>query len=345
VHVGVGSSPLIVDCVFIENTAGLGGVIFCTENASLTLEECSFRNNAANGGGAILSKPGSQVDIAECYFQGNSAEPVLDIIRPGGAINCGGSMTISHSSFLANKANLSKGGAIYGALADILMTNCTLASNSADLGGGIYLLNTDAALDNVIIAFCTLGEAIGSNASLPEDPVLSCCDVFGNAGGDWVGCIAGQDSVRNNMEEDPLFCSAGSTAPHPLMLQSDSPCAPGASVCGQVGAFGVGCGPSTKNSLLRNRPETRLAQNVPNPFNPLTTIVFSLQKTCPVRLEVFDLRGRMIRLLVEGNRPSGRHEVSWRGDNSHGERVPSGVYFYRLVTPGYFETRRMILLK
>jgi hypothetical protein len=82
---------------------------------------------------------------------------------------------------------------------------------------------------------------------------LSCCDLFGNAGGDWVGCIADQYGFNGNIAEDPLFCGpGGETIPmlhfdsSPYSLHADSPCLPGnhpdGADCDLIGARGVGCG-------------------------------------------------------------------------------------------------------
>lgn len=88
-----------------------------------------------------------------------------------------------------------------------------------------------------------------------------------------------------------------------------------------------------------------LAQNVPNPFNPSTTIEFSLASPAQVSLEIFDARGRFVRRLVDGKRGAGRHTVSWAGSNDRGAPVASGVYFYRLSAGERCETRKMVLLR
>jgi flagellar hook assembly protein FlgD len=64
-----------------------------------------------------------------------------------------------------------------------------------------------------------------------------------------------------------------------------------------------------------------------------------------VTLRVFDVEGGLVRTLVDGRRPAGRNVVTWDGVNDNGTQVASGVYFYRLRTPGYAKTRKMVLLK
>ncbi len=83
-----------------------------------------------------------------------------------------------------------------------------------------------------------------------------------------------------------------------------------------------------------------LEGNYPNPFNPMTTIKFSLPAAMPVTLTVYNVRGQVVSTLVRGNLGAGSHTVNWEAADS-----PSGVYFYRLVTPGFSRTGKMIMLK
>jgi C1A family cysteine protease len=88
-----------------------------------------------------------------------------------------------------------------------------------------------------------------------------------------------------------------------------------------------------------------LAQNYPNPFNPYTEIKYEIPASCRVRLKIFDVSGRLIRTLVDGHREKGRHSELWDGREENGRPVASGIYFYRLETGRYSETKRMVLLR
>lgn len=88
-----------------------------------------------------------------------------------------------------------------------------------------------------------------------------------------------------------------------------------------------------------------LHQNYPNPFNPETNISFELPSASRVELDIFNILGRRIATLVNGNLPAGRHTVIWDGRNAENSSVASGVYFYRLSTSAKVETKKMILMK
>lgn len=88
-----------------------------------------------------------------------------------------------------------------------------------------------------------------------------------------------------------------------------------------------------------------LLQNYPNPFNPETQIRYNLPQASSVKLEIFDLRGRHVATLVDGNQPAGFHRTSWNGENSAGRKVASGVYVYRLTANRQNMVRKMIMIK
>lgn len=88
-----------------------------------------------------------------------------------------------------------------------------------------------------------------------------------------------------------------------------------------------------------------LEQNVPNPFNPATTIHFTLPENAVVKLVIYDVAGRIVRTLVDEKRRADNYEVTWDGRDMHGDAVASGVYFYRISAGKHRATRKMVLLK
>jgi hypothetical protein len=91
--------------------------------------------------------------------------------------------------------------------------------------------------------------------------------------------------------------------------------------------------------------EYALKQNYPNPFNPETNIEFSLAKEQNVSLVVFNLLGQQVRTLANSSLGAGDHVAHWDGRNDNGANVPSGIYFYRISTPEFSQTNKMVLVR
>lgn len=90
---------------------------------------------------------------------------------------------------------------------------------------------------------------------------------------------------------------------------------------------------------------TRLLNNYPNPFAPSTTISFSLTKQMNASLRIYNVKGQLIKSLVNADMASGTHDVTWDGTNEQGLKVPSGIYFCNFETPEYRTTQKLILTK
>jgi FlgD Ig-like domain len=101
----------------------------------------------------------------------------------------------------------------------------------------------------------------------------------------------------------------------------------------------------TVSAISRSMPRAMLDQNLPNPFNPLTSIHFVLPTSGRVTLQVFDSAGRHVRTLVNDALPEGSHQAVWDGRDDEGHRVASGIYLYRLDAGAFQQSRKMVLLK
>jgi hypothetical protein len=88
-----------------------------------------------------------------------------------------------------------------------------------------------------------------------------------------------------------------------------------------------------------------LHQNYPNPFNPVTSILISIPNASRARLEVYNMIGQRLAVLVDQDLPAGTHHYEWDATDVVGQPVSSGVYLYRLVAGEYTSTRTMTLLK
>jgi len=206
------------DCLFTDNhtrSDRQGGGIYAFGNRDVIIDDCRFVRNRACYGGGLLCDSGYNVLISSCVFSDNGA------YQDGGAISCWISV--------------------------LSMTGCTLVANTAyHAGGGIDCYwSSSPSITRCLIAFTRHGGAVDcDNSNGVCRPVLNCCDVYGNVGGDWTGYLAGQYGMRGNFSGDPLFCDPDSSE---ALLCANSPCLPGnhpqGTECGVVGAAGAGCAP------------------------------------------------------------------------------------------------------
>jgi len=107
--------------------------------------------------------------------------------------------------------------------------------------------------------------------------------------------------------------------------------------------------PWNRDTVVEPVPEvvhkTELLRPYPNPFNPSTTIAFTLKNAGRVKLDIYDIRGRLVKTLLDESMGVGPHEVQWLGKNRQGGRVASGVYFARMRSGGHEAIKRMMLIK
>ncbi len=227
------------------------------------------------------------------------------------------------------------------------LQGCTLARNHAATGANFFLTagpEDTLLVDRSIIAFGAQSEGVFWNGEGVLE--LTCVDIFGNDGGDWVGAIADQETAFGNLHADPQFCW-GWNQPLPLSLAAGSPCAlKNNPDCGLIGAFPVGCGlPADASNLPHLTIGFQLHPCYPNPFNPATTISFELDFDAEVFLAIHDSGGKLVRRLEGGFFAAGPNTTVWHGTNDQGQTVASGVYFVRLTIGRQSEVQKMVLLR
>lgn len=219
------SDVTLVDCTLIRNTAVYyGGAISEHSFGALNLSGCVFADNGAQRGGALflsnpIARPGpsgsrlgrspSDPDgalneyglVTECTFVSNEAQ------EGGAVVLFSFAPEFQRCLFTDNVAT--QGGAVSGT--NGILIGCTLVGNRGDSGAAVcddpFLPWFEHVLINCIVAFSGPDQAI--RRVDPEGcTYLECCDLFGNEGGDWVGCIAGLLGTDGNISEDPAFCDA-----------------------------------------------------------------------------------------------------------------------------------------
>ena len=99
------------------------------------------------------------------------------------------------------------------------------------------------------------------------------------------------------------------------------------------------------DDYLISYPSEKLYPNYPNPFNPTTTIRFDLPKAERANLSIYNIKGQLVKTLVDDLISAGEHYVTWNGTDNNNNQVGSGVYFYRLTSDSHDESRKMLLVK
>ncbi|UCF06036.1 MAG: right-handed parallel beta-helix repeat-containing protein [bacterium] len=209
-------------CTGVDNTTRIEGVtithgvfdergkaadIFCEDGAAPVIQRCNIVVNAGDGIGVGLTGTApSSPTIRDCI--------------------------IAYNSWIIAK------GVACGAYSDITIIGCTIVRNGAE---GIRLTsNSTAVIQNSIIVF---NDDWGVSCDDSSEALLMCCDVFGNTGGDWGGCLSDQPGLNGNIAVDPSFCDIDG---YDLGLLPDSPCIegnhPAGAACSLIGALSEGCG-------------------------------------------------------------------------------------------------------
>lgn len=335
------------DCLFQGNAATeTGGALASGNLGSRVFTRCTFTGNAAAVGGAILTNNDGTYTFTSCIFSENTANDGAGIYS-----DLLGSYYFYYCTFVGNRASRWGGAVACRRIENYTFWNCTFSANAAARGGVLWdRPDARVKFEECILAFSTSGEAIFCDG-VTRLPRLSCTDVYGNAGGDWVDCIEGQSYLRGNISLDPLFCDGPL---EDLQLREDSPCAPYAPPhpdCPLVGAWPVACGgpesvESESAGATPDRLWIRLAAQTPCTHDAVVDFGVSASAAgVPLDLTLHTVTGALVRTLARGVRDPGVHRVRWNGNDGSGQPVPAGVYLCRLVVGRQQSTMRLVWVR
>jgi hypothetical protein len=221
-------------CKFIRNTAPRGAGV-AVNVSSPKFIDCDFAQNSSNYGAGVYIDAGSTgetyPEFFSCRIVGNAA-----VNRGGGVYSVNAWPGFFSCVVGSNSADIGGGLTLSGGIPTVHAT--TVVANTANAGAGGIHCESDcvALISNAIVALNSpLGVYCGATP-----PSVVCTDIFGNATGDWTGCLTGLLGVYGNIREDPLFCDLLS---YNYKLSLDSPCLAANNECGLMGALDHGCAP------------------------------------------------------------------------------------------------------
>ena len=289
-----------------------GGVSNPQYQQYYTFRNCLFSNISCNERGVlIVGHTYPEMNITNCTFAGHTGN--------GEALMVNGNVTISNSIFYNDRS-------------------VEIAINPMD-GTGIP---TTLTLNNNLIrnGYSDIWQGPGSTVNYSDT------NIMGNP------FFLGGDDIH-----DPLYYSLSALSP---CINAGTPDTLGLFLPpydlagnwrvwnGQIdmGCFEFGAPPVANDDPVLPAPgQIVLKQNYPNPFNPTTTIAYSLPEAAKVRLDIYNLKGQLVKTLLNKDMEAGLHSVVWNGKDMNNVAVASGVYFYRISSPSNTKTRKMLLMK
>jgi hypothetical protein len=343
------STPTIKNNLIINNeairtssgvTSAGGGGIRAGDERPTIINNIITSNSGMYGGGIVLNYTGAYVKNNIVY--NNKVYQAV-----AGAPTFGGGGIWINSNFAFNKPNFLENNTIVG------NSSSGTGSGAAGKGGGVLVWTTTVQAKNNIIY--NNNQTTGTQIALVSGGLLNL--TYSLVEGGWTG--TGNINLNPNFELTEFYLSDSSACidnGDPDPLNNDPEGDPGmakwpakGTIRNDMGAYG---GPMSKqlsefvitsveesgsNNFITN---FKLEQNYPNPFNPTTKIVYELGEQQFVTLKVFDSLGKEVITLVNKQQYEGSYEVEFSGKG-----LPSGVYYYQLITKKNFVTKKMILIK
>lgn len=349
-------STILFTNVTIKNNMSIlqGGGLFFTNNSTSVLTDVILKYNEVYGlGGGICGMNNSDLELINARIESNYA-------IMGGGIYCEDSDLILKNILISENDAELDGGGIYSKESNSIITNVTISENHiTENGGGIYFWNSNPSLVNCILWNDSTNEIYFRVDSNPNTITISYSDIQDGEAG-----IVTYNGIVNwldgNIDLNPIFLGSGD---HDFSLQDSSPCInagspdttglnlPEYDLTGSYRIFGgrIDMGAYENQNVVGVNENlfplvTKLNQNHPNPFNPSTTIEFSIQNDSNIDVSIFNIKGQKIKTLAQNEFTKGSHSIIWNGDNESGKPVSSGIYYYQLIVNGKTEAMRKCLL-
>jgi predicted outer membrane repeat protein len=355
------SSPKLTNVTISGNTAGGdGGGISCQYDSNPVLYNVTIKDNSAGGEGGGVSLNIASPILKNVTLFGNTAD------SRGGAIAVIDSSNAIFQNCLICNNNAEWGGGIiflYNHGTPRLI-NLTIVHNKASISGGGVAFDWGNPIIRNTIIWNNHAQNQGDQVYLHvenADPHFYYCNIQNGSsgfGGSGAGSQYTNNRYQNNMESYPQFEDSSNFR---FQLAEVSPCIdsgdpdttglhlPFYDLSGQSricdGRIDIGCY-EWQSSVdvdhdFKGLPNVfRVYHNFPNPFNPMTTIRFTLPRSQLVWIYIYDITGNEVSLLLNEEIPAGEHKVVFNGSS-----LTSGIYIYQIKTPEHQYVNKMILIK
>ena len=348
---------------------------FIFNDGSVENCELEFDCFGVCGGVAILDEcgvcDGNGISIGTCDCDGNF--PVEDYDCDGNLVNCEESLDCNGEC--GGMALIDDCGVCNG-IGSIVYYYDNDGDGLGDLSSEInlcyqvdnYVLNS---LDQNDSDFCPYGDYYESVIDCEGTCLLDVCgtcegeienlddcdlcpldvDICGICGGDGSSCIDCTGELNGDAIENECGCVGGSTdfgEDYCIGCKdqfADNYCEDCSITCGLFTILNDCCLYDLSNQFESIPTEFTIKNNYPNPFNPETNIKYSIPQTAWVSLSIYDIKGELVSLIIDGVASPGNYSVTWNGNNSTNRQMPTGIYFAILKTNEILVSHKLLLMK
>jgi hypothetical protein len=335
------SSPTIQHCTIQNCTIGL----IKTENAGCPAIHYSSLITGSTTKYGILSDCACPIDARFCYF-GDPTGPYNPTTNPGGK-GARVSDCVTYSPWWSSLYGVPDIAVRPDKIGQAVQLNSTFNRDLRIINGDVVSVLSYSISEGIPAAM--LSRVAGSGNSDKITEIKNGSNTVALVDVPWVSVqpASGLVSPGDTAHVTVTFNANGMVCPSShqayLIIHNNDPEADPIIIPLDMEVIMTGiCGGDSTLALPR---AFCLGPNYPNPFNPVTTLTYNLQKAGAVKLAVYDVQGRRVKCLVDEAQSAGAHSVIWNGVTETGLQASSGVYFVRIESQGQAKTRKIILAR